>query len=241
MCPPLASLWAIRGAKQSTVAVRAPCAARRGSHPAAAMPTKIASLFCTGPGRRPRPASSSAHRRPQTSSAHRRAAGWGSSLPPTCFTCQCRWCGSSARRFVGLSVCVLRALQVEETQHGRSLQRRRGGRQRGEARHCGALRHRDAPHRRLGRCDNPLLPARAHGPQCDGRSAAASTRRAEARQARRQRPVWHRAMPHRPPGCCEHPPLSAPARGPRCGEGAPLRVLLLLMLLPLSGGPTHCF
>ena len=53
-----------------------------------------------------------------------------------------------------------------------------------------------------------------------GRSAAASTRRAEARQASRQRPEWHRAAPHRPPGCCEHPPLAAPARGPQCGEGA---------------------
>ena len=51
-----------------------------------------------------------------------------------------------------------------------------------------------------------------------GRSAAASTRRAEARQASRQRPEWHRAAPHRPPGCCEHPPLSAPARGPQCGS-----------------------
>ena len=64
-------------------------------------------------------------------------------------------------------------------------------------------------------------------------TGVASTRRAEARQARRQRPEWHRAVPHRPPGCCEHPPLAAPARGPQCGEGAPLRVLLLLLLLLL--------
>ena len=53
--------------RHKTVAVRAPRAAGRGSHPAArAMPTKIASLFCTGPGR---PASLSAHRQPQTRSA----------------------------------------------------------------------------------------------------------------------------------------------------------------------------